>query len=126
MTQEKNKPITEKKETWLSFRISDKNEEPESKSFISELLDNKQFRELIKKHKNNPAATALERIFEFLSSETAVVEVEVNGDDFFLSEKKRLEFLIIHNDKGDFDKDVGVRRAHFVDADLAKKWRTSD
>lgn len=43
--------------------------------------------------------------------------------NFFLTEKFKKAFLLTHNQKGVFDDELGIKRKHYIDKDLAKEWR---
>lgn len=123
MSQRKKGNLTKKTENWISLRIVDKNESP--RTFILELLENEKFRDILKKHDSNNFANACERIFELLNIETSIIDVKINSDDFFISETRKLEFCLMHNENGELDSELGITRVHFVDDALAKDWRNS-
>lgn len=44
-------------------------------------------------------------------------------DEYFISEKHRLAFFILKNEKNAFDDELGITRRHYLDKELAKEWR---
>jgi hypothetical protein len=44
-------------------------------------------------------------------------------DQFFLTKKAKKAFLLTHNQMGVFDGELGIKRKHYIDKDVAKEWR---
>lgn len=44
-------------------------------------------------------------------------------DQFFLTKKTRIAFLLTHNQLGVFDDELGIKRKHYIDKNAAKEWR---
>lgn len=44
-------------------------------------------------------------------------------DEFFLNKKARTAFLLIHNQLGVFDNELGIKRKHYIDKNAAKQWK---
>ncbi|MGF6150524.1 hypothetical protein [Pseudomonas fluorescens] len=45
------------------------------------------------------------------------------ADQFFLTKKAKKAFLLTHNQMGVFDDELGIKRKHYIDKDVAKEWR---
>ncbi|SDX98526.1 J domain-containing protein [Pseudomonas sp. NFACC08-1] len=45
------------------------------------------------------------------------------ADQYFWTKKRKLAFLLTHNQMGVFDQELGIKRLHYVDEDVAKAWR---
>ena len=55
-----------------------------------------------------------------------LIKVKINknlSDQFFLTKKSKKAFLLTHNQMGIFDEDLGIKRKHYIDKDVAKDWR---
>ncbi|WP_175948379.1 hypothetical protein [Burkholderia pyrrocinia] len=44
-------------------------------------------------------------------------------DQFFVTDKSKKAFLLTHNQTGVFDEELGIKRKHYIDKDVAKEWR---
>lgn len=44
-------------------------------------------------------------------------------DEFFLNKKTRTAFLLMHNQLGVFDDELGIKRKHYIDKNAARQWR---
>jgi len=49
--------------------------------------------------------------------------INYKKDEYFISEKHRLAFFILKNEKNAFDDELGITRKHYLDKELAKEWR---
>ena len=49
---------------------------------------------------------------------------EYLSDEFFITKKKKIAFLLKNNEKGVFDEELGIKRKHYVDEKAAKEWRS--
>ncbi|EJN18250.1 hypothetical protein [Pseudomonas sp. GM80] len=45
------------------------------------------------------------------------------ADQFFLTKKAKIAFFLTHNKMGVFDSELGIKRKHYIDNDVAKEWR---
>jgi len=46
-----------------------------------------------------------------------------NRDDYFISEKHKLEFCILKHEGNYLDDELGITRRHYIDKEVAKEWR---
>ena len=44
-------------------------------------------------------------------------------DKYFISEKRKLAFLLKKHEKGVFDKELGITKKHYLDKVAAKEWK---
>lgn len=45
-------------------------------------------------------------------------------DGYFVSEKRKLAFLLKRHEKGIFDEELGIKKRHYLDKAAAKEWKT--
>lgn len=53
-----------------------------------------------------------------------IVQHQTQVNQFFLTNKSKKAFLLTHNQTGVFDEELGIKRKHYIDKDVAKEWRT--
>jgi hypothetical protein len=52
-----------------------------------------------------------------------IVPLLTRFDQFFLTDKSKKAFLLTHNETSVFDEELGIKRKHYIDKDIAKEWR---
>ncbi|QPP31188.1 hypothetical protein I6A80_003645 [Pseudomonas aeruginosa] len=55
-----------------------------------------------------------------------VININLNrdvADQYFLTHRARIAFLLTHNQLGVFDEELGIKRKHYIDKNVAKAWR---
>lgn len=45
------------------------------------------------------------------------------GEKFFITEKKKLAFLLKKHEQGVFDAELGIKKKHYIDKTAAKEWK---
>jgi hypothetical protein len=51
------------------------------------------------------------------------ISVHQENDAYFKSDKHRQAFLILNNQKGIFDEELGIKKKHYIDVGAAKEWK---
>jgi hypothetical protein len=109
-----------KRDKWLCLHISDPEEDlGDVQTFFLRLMEDEKFKKFLK----SSSPDSLTKFYSLLDGNDSILDVEIGNDDFFLSQKRKWAFCILKNDKGDLDNELGITRKHFINKDLAKKWR---
>jgi hypothetical protein len=107
-------------DVWLSLKLAkDDSDQTRKQDALSLLLahDELTASEVIPRQ-------SVDRIFEaILAEDVNILEVQTSQDEFFHSRRKKILFCLRRNTNGDLDDDLGITKRHFIDEELAKKWR---
>ena len=64
---------------------------------------------------------------KLISFNNLASQLSMNGikleDEFFITKKRKLAFLLKRHEKGFFDKELGIKRKHYIDKSAAKEWK---
>lgn len=50
-------------------------------------------------------------------------KAQLTENEFFISEKHRLAFLLLKHEGNIFDEELGISKKHYIDNEVAKEWR---
>jgi len=65
---------------------------------------------------------SIEDLYKVVNSYRETVSF-YSKDKYFITEKRKLAFLLKKHEKGIFDEELGIKKKHYIDKNAAKEWR---